>query len=78
MNNFDKIRNMSDDELEAYMRKLLKKKYTNCSICGEESTKTVFIKNEITFQTKKLCRVCDKHYEGLLDFLNTVPVKWDE
>lgn len=78
MNNFDKIRSMSDEELEAYMRKLLMKKNTNCSVCGEESVKTVLIKNEVTFQTKTLCRLCDKDYERLLEFLDTVPLKWDE
>ena len=78
MNNFDKIRSMSDEELEAYMRKLLIKKHTNCSVCGGDSTKTVYIKNELTFQTKKLCKICDKDYERLLEFLNTVPLKWDE
>ena len=78
MNNLDKIRSMSDEELEAYMRKLLLTKHTNCIVCGYYSTKTVYIRNELTFQTKKLCKICDKDYERLLEFLNAVPIKWDE
>lgn len=77
MINTEKIRNMSDEELIAYIRELGGRRSNNCVMCGKRGTRTVKITNEDTCQTKTLCKLCSADYEKLIDFLNVAPIIWE-
>ena len=69
----DKIRNMSDIELQTYLRTLSDKKKTVCFKCGEKNANyTVNIQNRKKIQQKKLCSLCDNCY---IDFLGKIIMK---
>lgn len=79
MVSYDKIRSMSDDELKQFLEDYRKPQSKLCSKCGKEGTKIIKIatKDKYMNQTKKLCEVCDKHYEELLDFLEVADIDWN-
>lgn len=74
----NKIRNMSDIELENYLRNLTKRNNTNCVKCDKGSSNyTINIQNKRALQQKKLCNLCDECYTELLDYLGTTDILWD-
>lgn len=74
----NKIRNMSDKELESYLRGLTSKKTCNCIKCDKpNSNYTINVQNKKKGQQKKLCNLCETCYGGLLDYLDTVDIIWD-
>ena len=73
-----RIRNMSDDELERYLKSLADKKSNNCLKCEKpNSNYTMNIQNKKKQQQKKLCNLCENCYTDLLDYLGTVDIIWD-
>lgn len=73
-----RIRNMSDDELERYLKSLADKKSNNCLKCEKpNSNYTMNIQNKKKQQQKKLCNLCEKCYSDLLSYLDTVDIIWD-
>ena len=78
MNNLDKIRNMSDEELNRYLNSLSGNKLNNCVKCGALLTrKTIIINNKNLLSQKKLCNICDNCYKDLLKFLETPDIFWE-
>ena len=72
-----RIRNMSDDELERYLKSLADKKSNNCLKCEKPySNYTMNIQNKKK-QQKKLCNLCENCYTDLLDYLGTCDIIWD-
>lgn len=74
----DKIRQMTDEELKEYLKNLTSKRKDMCIKCGETEVRyAVYIQNRDRLQQRKLCNICDKCYEELLDYLETEDVIWD-
>lgn len=72
-----KIRNMSDEELTNYLRGLASKNKTDCYICNKKDAKyIIYIKNNEAMQQKKLCALCDEHYNKLLDLIEICDINW--
>lgn len=74
--NYDRIRSMNDKELAQFLRDLSNRDTTKCSKCGQIPKYVVKIENTETFQTKKLCAICDECYKQLLMELNTFEILW--
>ena len=73
----EKIRKMSDEELESYLRALSNKKST-CIKCGKATPNyTINIQNKKKIQQKKLCSLCNDCYVDLLDYLGACDILWD-
>lgn len=82
MVSYDKIRNMSDEDLKQFLEDYKQPQTKLCSKCGKMGTKTIRVtakdKNLKNLeQTRKLCMVCDDCYEQLLDFLEVSDVNWN-
>lgn len=76
--NLDKIRNMSDRELENYLKSLTSKRGNDCVKCGKTNSNYVLnIQNKKKIQQKKLCNLCDTCYTDLLDYLGTCDIIWE-
>ena len=75
--NYDKIRNMNDNELKAFLQGYNKREVKTCLYCGEVSTKVIKIENKESLQTKALCGLCNKCYEKFLEDLGTYDLGWD-
>lgn len=74
----DRIRNMNDDELKAYLQHLSSKKLNMCLKCGNVNAQyTINIMNRKKTQQKKLCNLCNKCYTDLLDYLGIEDIMWD-
>lgn len=72
------IRNMSDEDLEKYLKGLTKRNNTNCVKCGKISGNyTVNIQNKKKIQQKKLCSLCNDCYVDLLEYLGLCDIIWD-
>jgi len=74
--NYDKIRKMNDKELAEFLKNLSNRDVTKCSKCGLIPKYVVKIENTETFQTKRLCAICDDYYKRLLMELNTFEILW--
>lgn len=72
----NKIRSMNDEELLTYLKNLAHKDVSKCTGCGNTGTKVIKIENKETFQTKKLCGICDKCYIELLNYLKCSDINW--
>lgn len=76
---YENMRNMSDDELRAFLEKnYIKKGNKHCSKCTRKAKYYVKIENVGRFQTKRLCCLCQQHYEVLLRHLKTEDINWEE
>lgn len=74
----NKIRNMSDSELENYLKSLTKRNNTNCAKCEKiNANYTIDIQNKKKKQQKKLCNLCGDCYTNLLDYLGVCDILWD-
>lgn len=77
-NCYDDIRNMSDEELQQYLSKnYIKRNKKGCWKCSKKAVYMVKIENKDTFQTKKVCGLCEEHYRVLLKHLKVHKVDWD-
>ena len=73
----DKIRKMSDDDLKKWLKQLSKRTSTECVKCGKDINYVVKIENLKTYQTKKLCGLCESCYQDFLESLDVFDVPWD-
>lgn len=73
---YDKIRNMTNEELKKFLDNIKNRSTKNCIKCDKLSTKFVKIENDDTLQTRKLCGLCNEHYEELLQYLNVQDIDW--
>lgn len=74
----DKIRNMSDIELENYLKNLANKTSSNCLKCGRTNCNyTISVRNKERLQSKKLCSLCGSCYSKFLRELNISDIMWD-
>ena len=79
MRDLDKIRNMTDEELARYLKRLSNNRGDRtCSKCGKTANFVVKIENTEAFQTKKLCGLCDKCYQELLNYLELYDIIWKD
>ena len=73
----EKIRSMSDEELESYLKAISNKKSVRIK-CGQARPNyTINISNKKKMQQKKLCSLCNDCYIDLLDYLGTCDIIWD-
>lgn len=73
-----KIRNMSDEELELYIKSLADRNKRTCIKCGKPNVKyTINVQNKKMQQQKKLCSLCDSCYSDLLHNLEINDIIWD-
>ena len=73
----EKIRRMSDEELESYLKTISNKKSV-CIKCGQARPNyTINISNKKKIQQKKLCSLCSDCYVDLLDYLGACDIIWD-
>ena len=75
--NYDKIRNMNDNELKTFLQGYSKRDTHTCLYCGKETTKVIKIENKESLQTKALCGLCNECYEKFLEDLGTYDLGWD-
>lgn len=74
----NKIRAMSDSELEIYLKSLAGKRLNVCVKCGKDNGNyTINVQNKKKIQQKKLCNLCGECYSDLLDYLGTCDIIWD-
>lgn len=73
---YNKIRNMNDEELAQFLRDISNRDTTKCSKCGSIPKYVVKIENTETIQTKKLCAICDDCYKQLVIHLNAFEIVW--
>lgn len=78
----NKIRNMNDEELALFLSKVTLKKTKDCIRCKKEEDfnntfKILKVENKETFQTKRLCCLCDDCYQKMLEFLNVIDIDWN-
>ena len=74
--NYDKIRNMSDEELEKYLRSLKSNSTKKCCRCEKEAKKVIKITDSVFMQTRSLTVLCDECYQKLLDYLKVNDINW--
>ena len=74
--NLDRIRNMTDKELEKYLHSLSTRNNI-CLKCGKKRNYVINIQNKKKIQQKKLCSLCDSCYAELLDYLGVNDILWD-
>ena len=72
----DKIRKMSDEELTKFLKQLSSRNTKSCAKCNKPSDFIIKIENQDTFQTKKLCGLCEECYEDLLSILGVYDIEW--
>lgn len=75
--NLDRIRNMSDEDLQAYLKSLGDRKSSNCIKCGNSADYVINVQNKKHFQQKKLCSLCTECYSSMLDQLGVSDIIWD-
>lgn len=76
--NYDKIRSMSDKELEIFIQGLKGRNLKVCTKCGKEVNKILKIENKDSVQTKSLCGLCNECYNWLLETLEMFDLGWDD
>ena len=74
----NKIRNMSDDELLKFLKQLSNRGTKFCLKCNKPTAFVIKIENQDTFQTKKLCGLCEDCYQQLLDTLSVYDIDWEK
>ncbi len=75
--NYDKIRSMNDNELQAFLQSFNKRDSHTCLKCGKQAKKVLKIENKESVQTKTLCGLCNECYTDLLEHLGTYDLGWD-
>lgn len=73
----ESIRNMSDDDLNAYLKSLTLYRTGTCYMCGRENANYVInVKNKRRKEQKKLCNLCEDCYKKLLKTINIQDIEW--
>lgn len=75
---YNKIRSMTDEELSVLLKQLSARGSKTCIKCNKQSTFIVKVENTKTFQTKKLCGLCDDCYQDLLQSFDLFDVDWND
>ena len=72
------IREMSDAELEKFLKSLKIRHNSNCVKCNKPNSNYVMnIQSKKKLQQKKLCCLCESCYSDLLDYLGTADIMWE-
>ena len=72
-----KIRNMNDEELTKFLRGLTSKNKADCYVCDKRDAKyVIYVKNNEVMQQRKLCALCEKHYNEILDHIGICDINW--
>ena len=74
---FDKIRKMNDEELSEFLKQLSVRNSKFCKKCNKPADFYVKIENAKTYQTRKLCGLCEDCYKDMLDYLQLYDIEWD-
>lgn len=74
---YDKIRSMSDEELNIFIEGLKGRSLKRCTKCGAEVRKVLKIENKDSVQTKALCGLCNGCYTEILEYLELFDLGWD-
>lgn len=74
--NYDKIRNMSDEELENFMKKVKNRGSKTCYKCGKTTKKVLLVKDIEFSQTRTLIGLCNYCYKDLLKKLEINDIDW--
>lgn len=74
---YDKIRSMSDGELDIFIEGLKGRSLKKCTRCGKEARKVIKIENKDSVQTKALCGLCNGCYAEILEHLELFDLGWD-
>lgn len=74
----DKIRKMNDEELSKLLKQLSTRGSKFCKKCNKPAAFNIKIENAETFQTRKLCGLCKKCYQDLLEHLELYDIEWDD
>ena len=77
MTDYNKIRSMSDEQLEMFLQSLKKRNVNVCMKCNKPTKMVVKIENKTSIQTKSLCGLCENCYTDLLEYLGTYDLGWD-
>ena len=76
---FDSIRKMNDEELSKYLRTISNKRGDSvCLKCDKKAVFFIKIENSNTFQTKKLCGLCEDCYKKMLKDLGAYDIIWND
>ena len=73
----DKIRKMNDEELSKLLKQLSSRGNKFCKKCNKPAAFNIKIENAETFQTRKLCGLCEDCYKDMLDYLQLYDIEWD-
>lgn len=74
-----KVREMNDEELYNYLAHIKNENKQSCAKCyNPVSGYEIFIKhnNKGYVSTRKLCNLCEKCYDKLIEYLNVEPIDW--
>lgn len=75
---YNRIRNMSDRELNIFINGLKGYNLKECKKCGQPSKKVIKIENKESVQTKALCGLCNGCYAEILEHLELFDLAWDK
>ncbi|MEE1282776.1 MAG: hypothetical protein UHK60_11115 [Acutalibacteraceae bacterium] len=75
--NYDRIRNMSDEELKKFLRNISCRDTNNCINCRTKATKVLKVYNLQTEQTKKMIGFCEKCYLEFLQKNDLEDILWN-
>lgn len=74
----NKIRNMNDEELQRYLSSISSRKDSSCYKCGKNNANyTINVKSKREAQQKKLCCLCNKCYNELLEKIEINDIIWN-
>ena len=77
MNDYNKIRNMTDEDLKIFLEGVKGRNVNICTRCGKTAKKVVKIYNKESIQMKSLCGLCNECYSSLLEHLELFDFVWD-
>lgn len=73
---YEAIRNMSDKELAEFLQGISSRQTSRCSRCNRAPRYHIKIENTHTYQTKRLCTICEECYKQLLKDYKAVGIVW--
>lgn len=74
---YEAIRKMNDRELAEFLRGISNRDTSKCSRCNRAPRYHIKIENLKTYQTKRLCTICEDCYKQLLKDMKAVDIIWN-